>query len=217
MNYRPLGLGIYKIVNPNGAIYIGQTWNFYNRKYSYSKLRCKQQAKLYNSIKKHGWNNHSFEIIHTLPEDIEQSVLDDYELYYYTLYKETNSTILNIREPNGSRGKHSEETKQKISNLRTGMKFSEEHVANMSKARVGKKQSKKTVEKRKQTRRERGVGISANTLNAATEAKKIPHLHLESGILYNSEKEAAIGLKCSKGTIIRAVKKGTIIKLKKIN
>jgi group I intron endonuclease len=214
MSYRPLGLGIYRIVNPNGAIYIGQTWNFYGREYSYSKGWCKQQIKLYNSIKKYGWNNHSFEIIHTLPEDIEQSVLDSYELLYYVLYKEAGSSLLNIREPNGSRGKHSEETKQKISKLRTGMKFSEEHVANMSKARMGKKQSRETVQKRVQTNRDRGKLISANCLSAATQAKKIPHLHLESGVLYDSEKEAAIGLKCSRGTIVRAVKKGTIIKFK---
>lgn len=217
MNYRPLGLGIYKIVNPKGALYVGQTWNFYNRKHSYSKLRCKQQIKLYSSIKKYGWNNHSFEIIHVLPEDTEQSVLDSYELLYYFLYKEANTELLNIREPNGSRGKHSKETKQKISNLRTGMKFSEEHITNMSKARIGKKQSQETVEKRRQTKRERGVTVSTNTLDAATKAKQIPHLHVESGVLYESEKAAATGLKCSKGTIIRAVKKGAIIKLKKIN
>jgi hypothetical protein len=47
-------VGIYKISNPNGRIYIGQSTNIELRWGKYSKLHCKDQPSLYLSLKKHG-------------------------------------------------------------------------------------------------------------------------------------------------------------------
>ena len=55
--------GIYKIISPTGKIYIGQSIDLLKRKNDYIKLRCKDQIRLFNSINKHGWDNHVFEII----------------------------------------------------------------------------------------------------------------------------------------------------------
>lgn len=56
-------IGIYKIISPSGKIYIGQSIDIDRRIYDYILLRCKAQTILYNSLKKHGFNNHVFEII----------------------------------------------------------------------------------------------------------------------------------------------------------
>ena len=56
--------GIYKITNPKGAIYIGQSKNVNERLTRYKKLQCcKSQHLLYRSFLKYGINNHSFEIL----------------------------------------------------------------------------------------------------------------------------------------------------------
>lgn len=54
---------IYKITSPTGRVYIGQSYNVKDREYRYSKAKCSGQPKIYNSIIKHGWESHRFEII----------------------------------------------------------------------------------------------------------------------------------------------------------
>ena len=43
-------VGIYKITNPSGKIYIGQSVNIDNRISSYKNLKCKNQTKLYPRV-----------------------------------------------------------------------------------------------------------------------------------------------------------------------
>lgn len=145
-------VGIYKITSPSNKIYIGQSWDIKARKYVYSCLNCKPQRKLYNSLLKHGFENHTFEIIHKLPSDITQQILDDYETLYWKQYKECGFEMMNIKEP-GIGGKHSEETRLKISESRKGRKDTEETKLKMSKSAIGhsrnlgKKHSKETKQK----------------------------------------------------------------------
>lgn len=104
---------IYKIESPTGSVYIGQTWNYNSREYSYSKKKCKNQTKLYNSINKYTWESHKMSIVVELPNDITQNILDTYEDVYLTAYKDLGINILNIRNA-GSRGSHTEDTKIKM-------------------------------------------------------------------------------------------------------
>lgn len=55
--------GVYKITSPSGKIYIGSSINIERRLLNYKYLQCQQQPKLFNSLKKHGPDNHLFEII----------------------------------------------------------------------------------------------------------------------------------------------------------
>jgi len=107
-------IGIYKITSPSKCIYIGQSKNIERRFNEYKINQCKTQKRLYNSLLKHGWQNHKFEIIHELPIDVTQDVLDRYEIFVWKQYKEAGFEMLNIQEP-GNGGKHSDNTKSLIS------------------------------------------------------------------------------------------------------
>ena len=72
-------IGIYKITNPKGKIYVGKSKNILSRFNSYYKIQhCKQQRKLYNSLKKYGPENHIFEIL----EECDLSVINEREIYW---------------------------------------------------------------------------------------------------------------------------------------
>ena len=100
--------GIYKITSPTGKIYIGQTKDLKRRIRDY-RNGSPRQPKLFNSIQKHGWNAHKIELVHELPEDISQEVIDNYEIFYWEAYRDIGFNILNLKEPGGD-GKHSEES-----------------------------------------------------------------------------------------------------------
>lgn len=84
-------IGIYKITSPSNKIYIGQSKNIKSRIKNYEKLRCKSQTKLYNSLRKYRFENHTIEII----EQCSIEKLNDLEIYYISLYN-CCSTGLNI-------------------------------------------------------------------------------------------------------------------------
>lgn len=138
---------IYKITNPSGKVYIGQTWNWKIRENFYRTANCKTQTKLYNSLIKHGYDKHTMEIICELPNDITQDVLDSYEVVYWELYKDCEVKLLNCREP-GRGGKLSDETKLKLSKAFTGRKLSEEHrkkVTEVNKSEVEREKRRKAL------------------------------------------------------------------------
>lgn len=110
-------VGIYKITSPTNGIYIGQSWDIIKR-FNGHRNGKKSKARIANSIRKHGHGNHKFEIIHELPKDINQHVIDNYEKFYLEQYKKTGFKILNLREA-GSMGRHQDETKLKIKEKRS--------------------------------------------------------------------------------------------------
>lgn len=111
-------IGIYKITSPSNSVYIGQSWNIMNR-WSTHKHKAKKgnDGLLSASFVKYGVNNHTFEVIHELPNDIDQFTIDQYEQLYIDLYKDCDLKMLNIREA-GSNGKLSKETIKKLKSIR---------------------------------------------------------------------------------------------------
>lgn len=84
-------IGIYKITNPKGKIYIGQSISIERRFKAYFNLNCKKQIILYNSFLKYGVKNHIFETIC----ECDISELNDKERYYQDLFLATSSSGLN--------------------------------------------------------------------------------------------------------------------------
>ena len=137
-------IGIYKITNPNGKIYIGQTIDFERRVYQYKKLNCKEQPKLYNSLKKYGFQNHKFELIWPCWE----RYLTKWERYFQEMYNSTEDDNLNcfLVTTKDKTGKHTEETKRKISESNKGRKFTAEHIAKLPQNQKGYKGKKRSEE-----------------------------------------------------------------------
>jgi group I intron endonuclease len=106
-------VGIYKITSPSGKVYIGQSWDIKARRSAYSRNITTKQPKLRNSILKHGWDKHSFEILIRLDE-ADQLWLDMLEQSYMDSHRRAGIELLNIREA-GSRGRHKKESKLKLS------------------------------------------------------------------------------------------------------
>jgi group I intron endonuclease len=110
-------IGIYKITNPIDRIYIGQSVNIKKRFNDYKFLDCKYQRKLYNSLNKYGYINHTFEILEEC--DIEQ--LNERERYYQDLYNCVNKGLnCRLTTTDDKSGKLSEKTKLKIRNVNLG-------------------------------------------------------------------------------------------------
>lgn len=103
---------IYKITSPSGRVYIGQTINARRRYLGYCSKLAKKQPALFRSIIKYGWAQHSFEIIHELPNDVTQDTLNLYECLYMDAYKDCGVVLLNVKE-GGSNGRNSADSIKK--------------------------------------------------------------------------------------------------------
>jgi group I intron endonuclease len=118
-------IGIYKITNPKGKIYIGQSINIESRKRTYIFFKSYKNSigpKIYNSLNKYGWEKHIFEII----EEYNLEQLNEKEIYWKQYY-------LNVVNNNWEQvlfcglydrggGPKSDETKLKMSLGKTGTK-----------------------------------------------------------------------------------------------
>jgi group I intron endonuclease len=107
-------IGIYKITNPKGKIYIGQSINLELRVKEYKKLLAgKNQRKLYNSLLKYGPESHIFEIIETC----EIELLNNRERFWQDYYDVLNKGLnLKLTPADQKLYEVSRETKNKISN-----------------------------------------------------------------------------------------------------
>lgn len=113
-------IGIYKITNPKGKIYIGQSTNINKRFKQYKIIDCKNQIKLYNSLSKYNPENHLFEIL----EECEEELLNEKEIYWGSKFNVLDKNGLNLKLGNG-KGSCSEQTKNKMRKAKIGKKDSE--------------------------------------------------------------------------------------------
>ncbi len=131
-------IGIYKITNPKGLIYIGQSVNIKKIFSAYKGLRCQAQQKIYASLLKYGVASHKFEII----AECEISDLNEKERYFQDLYQSNIRNIgLNISLVNTDTQRQlmSEETKKKISEKAKNRVVSEETRRKISIATKGER------------------------------------------------------------------------------
>jgi len=180
-------IGIYKITNPNGKIYIGQSTNIEGRWIKYKQLSCKDQPSIYSSLKKYGPKNHIFEII----EECAVEDLDNKEIYWGLKYDVLSNKHLNNRLGRGFGSFDSEETKLKKSQSNKGISrnkgkiFSKEHKEKIRKNKLGKKHN---VTK---TRKDKGISRKYH-VEAIIKAKSITVYQLsKNNELLNTFKSAA--------------------------
>ena len=115
--------GIYKITNPEGKIYIGQSVNVNLRKNAYNSKGAPGQIKLDASIKKYGFKAHTF----TFLEKCSTDELNERERFYQekfnAVYEGLNCVLVKTSE---KKYEHCLETREKMSKSHLGKKQSEE-------------------------------------------------------------------------------------------
>ena len=130
-------IGIYKITSPSGKIYIGQSKNIRQRKKFYSFYNCKNQIKLFNSLKKYSFEKHIFEVV----EECLLEQLNERETYWKQYYLDQfsgdwkNLLFCELYDLGG--GPLSEKTKEKISKSLLGKKKTLQHANNIKQSRTG--------------------------------------------------------------------------------
>ena len=151
---------IYCLTSPSSKCYIGQSWDIKSRfkKYRTDSNSIKNQRKLYNAIKKYKSYNFKYEII-DLCETQEE--MDNKEKFYIDLYNSIDNGY-NIKD-GGSNGKHSKETKIKMSISHKGKIIKLESRNKMSKAKKGICLSQETRNKMRNSRI--GHSLSQETKN----------------------------------------------------
>ena len=127
-------IGIYKITSPTNKVYIGQSGDIKKRWKIYFK-NSPNQPKIFRSFKKHGVENHKFEII----EECSLDQLNEKEIYWKQYYINLVGweKVLFCQLIDGNGGNRSEETKQKISKANKGRKFNDEICRKISLAKKG--------------------------------------------------------------------------------
>jgi group I intron endonuclease len=192
---------IYKITNPSGKIYIGQTKNFKRRKHQYKTLCCKTQPKIYNSLKKYGFDKHLFEVIDT----IEKEKANEKEIYYILKFDSLNHGLNST--PGGNSYEKSEETKLKISNKLKGRKFSKESLEKMRGPRkqyvFKNKDSKENRNSKTRSKNMKKHAILNNFEKYFKNSNKSMILNLETGIFYESVLEASKSTRYKYVTVIK--------------
>jgi len=142
---------VYCIEFPNGKRYVGKTeCDLGKRKKEHKHHSKKGTTRLYNAIRKYGWKNLKWSI---LDECECSSILSEREIYWISHFDCLDRDKgYNLRE-GGEGGRHSEETKEKISksnmgenngmygqsSWNAGMKMSEEYKKKLSESHKGQK------------------------------------------------------------------------------
>ncbi|HMS90704.1 MAG TPA: NUMOD3 domain-containing DNA-binding protein [Candidatus Absconditabacterales bacterium] len=164
-------IGIYKITNPKGRIYVGQSIDIEKRFNQYKQLtHCKSQKKLYNSLKKYGISEHVFEVL----EECSLKELNRRERYwqeYFNVLHEGLNLLLTSTEQ--VRTVFSEETRRKISESlkgntpwNKGRQMPQDTKNKISEKLKGRKLSEDTKEKR------RGNKQSQETINKRVSSRR---------------------------------------------
>jgi group I intron endonuclease len=194
---------IYQFTNnKSGKIYIGQTVDYKKRirdhKFNYHKEI--KNTPFYNALRKYGWENFSITII----EECSEELLNEKEIYWIEEKKSLFPNGYNLLE-GGNQAKHSDTTKQKISEARKGMKFSESHIENLRKSHLGYVMPEE--QKRKISESNKGKIFSENTKNklkfSQPHRREVGRFDPQGNLIskYESVKDAALYLNCHPGHI----------------
>lgn len=210
---------IYKITNPDGKVYIGATTDYTQRINAYRITKCKNQIKIFNSLKKWGFENHFFEIVEMCSKEQlreleakygrQFNVLDEYiglndnipkvnKLYSgvsdsVRKKQSENKVGLYLKDKNPFYNKtHSEETKKTISDFNKGHKHW-----------VGKSHSIETKQKIKAVRAGKFKGSDNYNFGNRGESNTISKiiLNTQTGIFYFGIKEAAFAINMNESVL----------------
>lgn len=139
-------IGIYKITNPNGRVYIGQSRNIEKRFLRYKYHDCKSQTRLHRSLLKYNFSNHIFEIIEEC--DITQlNIRERYWQEYYDVLSNKGMNCFLTETDEKVRIFKFLKRNKKISDLSIKKLLSNEHKLKISDSMKGKIKSEESKKK----------------------------------------------------------------------
>jgi group I intron endonuclease len=180
---------IYMITSPTGRIYVGSTIDIDYRFSQYKRLQCKNQIKLYNSLIKHGFEKHNFEVIWA---GLLKNMLK-YEALIGFGFDVLESHNLNLQLPklNDDYKSVSNETRQKIGNANRGRILSNEHKEILRKANLGSKRNlgrtRSSVSKLKMRNNNLGKILSEETKQKQSKANQKVILQYDLNMVFIKE------------------------------
>jgi group I intron endonuclease len=190
---------IYLITNViNNKIYVGQTWQSLDKRWL-SGHGYRESTYFNSAIQKYGADSFKYEILALCSNQDNANYLED---YYMELYNSRDKNIgYNLKE-GGSHGKHSEETKQKISIAHTGKFVSEETKQKLREINTGKTLSEDV--RRKISQQNMGNQNNLGKTASAETKQKLSQTHM--GLITSDETRQKIsaankGKKRSQDTI----------------
>jgi group I intron endonuclease len=125
---------IYMLTSPNGKIYIGQTTRPIHKRlgeHKKGKIGCRA---IYSAIQKYGWENFKKDWYECPDEDLNF----DEDLLVSEM-RTLSPKGYNLKDGGGNHGKHSDESRLKMSKAQKGKKLSKETKQKISKERLGEK------------------------------------------------------------------------------
>ena len=214
-------IGIYKITSPSNKVYIGQSIDVENRLKRYKYFVSKKQTRLYYSILKYGYDNHTYEVV----EECKVEELNERERYWQDFYDCLNNGLnCRLTTTKDISGYVSEETKEKQRQAKLGTNRTEITKQKISTARLGMKFSKKVKANMKLAQQNRNYKHSEETLIKLSKAKKgkkgkeanniRPIIDLSTNIEYSCIQEASEKLNIKYPKLYYHVRKGIKFKYK---
>lgn len=193
---------IYEFVNNiNRKVYVGQAVDYKQRIRNHKfNLKQDKNTPFYNALKKYGWENFSINII----EECEANELNEREVYWINEKKSLYPNGYNLLE-GGNQARHNDITKQKISNGRKGIKFSESHIENLRKSHLGYIMPEE--QKKKISKSNKGKVVSEETKRKLKykqpHRREVGRFDHQGNLIskYESVKDAALHLNCHPGHI----------------
>jgi DNA-directed RNA polymerase specialized sigma24 family protein len=210
--------GIYKLISPNNKIYVGQSINIEKRWIDH-KRRAKKKStrhsfKLYNSVRKYGWEN----FIKEIAEICTPERLNDREIYYIDLCDSLNSG-LNGRSGGNSNWKTTQDTKNKLRSCNLGKYNGDQNIEfyidNIKYKSIGEAAKllnipPKTIHNRLNSRNEKFsnyIYVDSSLVPIRNKVNNNRNRKIE--VIYNSIIDAIDMTKISKSTIFYRLKRGT--------
>lgn len=208
-----LNFKVYKHTSPSGKIYIGITCQSLIRRWQNGNGYIGNPV-FYKAIQKYGWENIKHEVLFTglNKEEAEQKEIELIEQYHSC----NHNFGYNISKGGNHSGKHSEETKKKISESNKGKihswslgkHLSDEHKRKISIANKGNHHSNKGSHwseeaKQKVSKLRKGRKLSEETKQKMSKSRSKEVICIETGITYSSAKEAGISNNITISNIIR--------------
>ena len=208
---------VYKHIFPNGKIYIGMTRQDPLRRWDNGR-GYRTQTLMSRAINKYGWENVQHEIVASglSKEQAERMEID------LIAAEKANNPKFGYNDENGGNcaGTHSEATKRKISAAQMGEK---NHMYGKPSPVRGKKRTPEQNERNRQAHIGqksywKGKKLPTETVEKLrrpkseehkkhlSEARSVPVMCVETGIVYKSGKAAAEALGIPRGSIAHVVK-----------